>query len=445
LGFIPSEHHAPMTTASVDGWLRFRLSTLMFLHYFAMGAWIVPLATYLSESPVRGGLGFSPVRVGLIYSTTAVAGMVAPLFIGLLADRLFRSDRLLVVLNLAAGGFLLAAGVTCRDADPGDPDATFARLYGFWLAYSFCLMVCNTLASSVTLRNLHHPERHFSGVRLFGTVGWIVAGWAVSFALRPMSPDPVFLAGGAAVVLGLFCLLLPHTPPIGTGRSLADALGVPALGLFRDGSFAVMIAAAFMVTITQAFYNLFGNRYLTELGAPAPAALQTIAQFAEVGCMLLVAPCLARFGVRGMMMLGLAGWTVRFAVLATGDVPAIAVVALPLHGLSFSFFFLVAALYIDRLAPRHLRAAAQGINGFVTLGVGSLAGNWLAGRAVESATRDGSVSWEGIWLMPALGSAVALLFFVVGFRPAESRPARVESVSVPERAVPCPIGPAVVD
>jgi nucleoside transporter len=418
---------------------------MMFLHYFAMGAWIVPLATYLSESPANGGLGCSPVRVGVLYSTTAVAGMVAPMFIGLLADRLFRSDRLLVILNIAAGGFLLAAAVVCRDANPTEPDATFVRLYALWLAYSMCLMVCNTLTSSVTLRNLHHPERHFSGVRLFGTVGWIAAGWAVSFVARPLSPEPVFLAGGASVVLGLFCLLLPHTPPIGKGRSLADALGVPALGLFRNLSFAVLIASALMVTITQAFYNLFGNRYLRELGVPAPAALMTVAQFAEVGCMLLVAPCLARFGVRGMLMLGLAGWTVRFAILSTGNVPAIAAVALPLHGLSYSFFFLVAALYIDRLAPRHLRAAAQGINTFVTLGIGSLAGNWLAGRAVQSATQGGSVEWEGVWLVPCLGSAVALFVFVVGFRPrASARPVATVD-EAPAAAVPCPVGPPAVD
>jgi nucleoside transporter len=451
---------------------------MMFGQYLILGSWIVTLATYLMSSPARGGLNFPAADAAWIYSTTAFAGIVAPLFIGLLADRLFAAEKLMGVLHLLGAVLLGVAGWWCFDRQPqvaaayraaaaseiiegipvleweqrilSNPQApslaeqrqvaqslqrvnespevirqvreTFLPLLLLMSAYSFCLITTLALGNVVAYRNLPDPQHTFSRVRLFGTVGWIVAGLQIELFLEVISAAPLFSAAGLSAVLGLYCFTLPRTPPAGQSRSLGEAFGLPALSMFRESSFGALIFCALGIAVVQQFYTVYANRFLTEMRLPHPAAVQTVAQVAEVLCMLLLPFALRRLGVKLTILLGILGWVARNAIFATGQAAAIIGIGLPLHGLSYTFFFIVASMYVDRHAPPHLRASAQGIFTFVASGAGPLLGNWLSAKVVQSNTMGDSVSWPTVWLVPAGISGLILLICLVLFHDSQTRP-----------------------
>jgi nucleoside transporter len=249
----------------------------------------------------------------------------------------------------------------------------------------------------------------------------MVAGFAVELGMRAVSPAPLWLAAAGSAVLGIYSLVaLPHTPPSGRGRSLGDALGLPAFALFRDRSFAALIACGVALAVLQQFYNVFANPFLRDLEVPRPALVMTVAQVSEVLCMLSFPFAVARWGLRGMMLIGLVGWALRNGVFATGSVAAVVALGLPLHGVAYSYFFIVLALYVDRVAPPHLRASAQGMLTFLVVGIGSWAGNALSGAVVEAQRFGDAVTWGKVWLVPTVGSVVVTAAFLALVRPPRS-------------------------
>jgi nucleoside transporter len=426
--------------------VRARLSVMMFLFYFSVGAWAVTLSTYLMSAPTRGGLNFTTTQVGWVYSTFAFGGMLAPLAIGLLADRLFAAQRVLGVAGLVCALLLLAAGWWCDSNYPRMADAyhqaaaaesvldppaldrvnddpevrrvaaeTFRPLFGLMLAYCVGLQVGITLTTVITLRNLPDPGG-FSRVRLYGTLGWIVAGYAIGQFLAAVSPQPLYLASASAGLLGLFAFWLPHTPPKGVGRTPAEMFGLPALTLFRDRSFGVFVGVTFAASAMNQFYGIYAHRYLTDLGVPKPEQVMTLGQLVEAACMFAIPWLGPRHRVKGLMLLGLVGWVVRGAVMTWGAVPAVVAVGVPMHGWSYAFYYMVAATYLDREAPPHLRASAQGIITFASGGVGVWAGNVFAGLVVDHHRAGTVIDWPLVWVVPLVGSAAALVVFAVFFR-----------------------------
>lgn len=450
---------------------RIRLSCMMFGQYLILGSWLVTLATYLMNSATRGGLNFPPAYAGWIYSTMAFAGIIAPIFFGLLADRLFSAEKLMGCLHLLAALFLAAAASWCVNQQPrveaayrsaaeheqidgvpvsdlketesnspgDDPaarrrleeavqrvnrskqvmravDETFLPLFGMMLGYSLCIVTSLTLGNVIVFRNLHDTHRSFGKIRLYGTVGWIVAGIQLELFWNTQSASPLLFAAAASVIFGLFCFSLPNTPPSGQAKSVGAALGLPALLMFRERSFRVLILCALGVAAVQQFYGVYANRFLTELHVPHPAAVQTIAQVAEVGCMIGTSFLLKRIGVKATIALGLSGWLVRNALFASESSIAIIALGLPMHGMSYAFFFMVASMYVDRKAPLHLRASAQGIFTFVSMGAGTLLGNWLGALVVQAFTAGDTVDWTSVWLVPTCMSGAILLVYLTYFR-----------------------------
>ncbi|MBX9628319.1 MAG: MFS transporter [Gemmataceae bacterium] len=413
--------------------------------YFGLGAWVPTLSTYLMSAPGRGGLGLPTAEVGLVYSTFAFGGILAPLAIGLLTDRLFRGERVLGAACLGAAGLAYAAAAWCdasvpgmdaayqlaNPADPTDDPAVrqaageaFGRLFGLMLGYAVLLQLSLTLTTVVTLRNLADPTRQFARVRLWGTVGWIAAGAAVQEVFRPATTDVLYLAAAASALTGLYAFTLPATPPRGTGNSVGEVLGLPALRLFRDRSFGVFVAAAFVTTAANQFYVVYGNRYLIDHEVYKPALTMTLAQVVEVGCMFSIPFFDPRHRMKLLMAVGLGGYAVRGAVMAAGWVPAVVAVGVPMHGWGYTFFFIVASTYLDREAPPHLRASAQGIITFVSGGVGTWAGNLFAGWVVDRYRVGGVIDWAAVWLIP-LGVCVAVFAaFVVLFHPPREKDGR---------------------
>jgi nucleoside transporter len=399
---------------------------MMFLQYFGMGAWVVPLSRYLAAPPADGGLGFGPEYVGLIYATMPIAGMLSPLVIGPLADRYFAAEKLLGVFELASAALLLGAGcwstalgdVYARKAAAGiatdsmDDLARVGPLFALMLGYAFVFMPTLPLATVIALRNLDRPAETFGRVRLVGTFGWIVSGYVISLFLDPVSPQPLFLAAGTAAALGVAAFFLPHTPPKGRGRPIGDIIGLPALKMFADRAFVAFAAAALLVNMVNQFYTLFTTRFLHESGVGKPESVMTLAQWFEMGCMAVFPWLVRRFGLKTVMLAGLIGWGVRTAAFMTGSVPLMIAVAVPLHGVGYVLFTIVAAIFVDREAPPHLRAGAQSLVAFLGSGPAALAGNWLGGRIGDAYRSD----WPMIWLVPSLGCGLAALVFLALFR-----------------------------
>lgn len=408
-----------------SGKIRVRLAVMMFLQYSIIGAWAVPLATYLMAPPQAGGHGFSAAQVAWIYSATAFVGLLAPLMLGLLADRLFAAQKLLASLHVVGAGVLLAAGAYCderqqlaRSTDdlPGVAGETFGILLGLMILNAFVVVLTLALSNVTGFRNLKHPKRSFGGVRLYGTVAWIVVNVGIDFVGNPSSAQPLYVASVLSFVMAIYSLTLPHTPPARVGKGIAQALGLPALKMFRDPGFRILILSALCMAAVQQFYSVYTNPFLKDIQAPRPTALQTVAQFSEVGCMLVFPWVLAKYGVKITLAVGVLGWVVRNLIFATGSVPAIALAGLPLHGMCYTFFFVVANVYVDKHAPGHLRASAQGIFTFTSMGCGTLLGNFVSARVLESQRAVGITDWTTFWLVPAIAAAIVFVAFLILFR-----------------------------
>ena len=394
-----------------------RLAAMMFLQYFALGSWIVPLSRFLGGDPAAGGMGFDPPQVGHVYSTFALGGLVAPLFVGLLADKYLAADKLLRILHALMAVSLAAAGWWC-DAHAGpraDPAAAEWPLVGLMFGYNVCCLATLTLTNVIAFRHLPGGREQFGRVRLVGTLGWIVAGLLMAAALAPASGQPLYL-GAVASALMVTAGWLPRTPPKGHGRPLAEVVGLPAVKLFADRGFVVFAVVAFGCNLLNQFYVVQANPYLHEKGVPAVEAVLTLGQWVEMGCMAAVPWLLPRLGLKGVMLLGLAGWLLRAVALWTDSRLAGVLLGVPLHGWSYAFFGMVGSMFVDRRAPPHLRAGAQALVMLLTNGPALLAGNFIVGRVVQAHRASGVTDWPAVWLVSVVGYALALGVFAVAFR-----------------------------
>lgn len=349
----------------MNGTVRVKLSIMMLLQYAVWGAWAVSMGGYLS-----GTLKFSGAQIGAIYSTTAIAAMIAPLFVGYIADRLFATERVIAVLHLAGAGLLyLAANTT-------DPD----KLFQIMIAYSLCYMPTLALTNSLSFANIGNPEKDFPGIRVFGTWGWIIAGWIVGFGLNGATNQPILMAAGLSAVLGLFSFFLPHTPP--RGKSQGGEKGASVLSLLQDPTFLVFVVCSFLICIPLSLYYGFANVFLGEIEAPYPTALQTIGQMSEVGFMAAMPFFITRLGVKKMLAIGMLAWVARYLCFGTLSMPLV-IVGLVLHGICYDFFFVASQIYVDNRASADQRASAQSFIAFVTLGVGMFVGAYVGGYIVD--------------------------------------------------------------
>jgi nucleoside transporter len=389
--------------------VRLKLSVMMFLEYFIWGAWYVTMGTWL------GSLGFSGEQIGLTYGTTALAAMISPFFVGMFADRFFATQRLLAVLHLAGGVALFYAST----------QSAFWPLYIAVLVHTLFYMPTLALTNSLSFRQMADPGREFPTVRVLGTIGWIVAGLFVGTLGVEATGRPMQLAAAGSIVLAAFCLVLPHTPPQGTGRArVRDVLGLDALKLMKDRSFAVFVIGSFLVCIPLQFYYAFANPFLNAIGVTNAAGKMTMGQMSELGFMLLMPWFFRRLGVKQMLLVGMAAWVGRYFLFAYGDNGTLVwmlYLGILLHGICYDFFFVTGQIYVDQKAPPHMRAEAQGFITFVTYGVGMLIGSWLSGRVVDAYALPNGAGhdWQSIWLVPAAMAGVVLVLFALFFRSTE--------------------------
>ncbi len=387
--------------------LMVRLWIMVFLHYFVWSAWYVTMGTYLNDS-----LKFTGEQIGLAYGSTAVGALVSPFIVGIVADRFFATQRILAFLHLA-GAALLYWISTLKG---------FGQFYPALLAYTVTYMAGHGLTNALTLHHSKNPAREFPVIMVMASVGWIAAGLVVSWLQVETSAGMFHLAAGAALLMGLYSLTLPHTPPKGanTPISIGTLLGFDALKLLRDRSFATFMVCSFLICIPLSFYFSWMNVFMNELKIPNAAAKMTLGQVSDVVFLILLPILLPRLGVKGVLLIGIAAWAVRFGLFASfvGQPDALWMLFLGIgvHGMCYDFIFVMGRMYVDKHAGTDIRAAAQGLHGVVTLGAGMFIGTWLSGVVGQHFEVDKVHSWRDIWLVPAAMSGILIFVFALLFK-----------------------------
>ncbi|MES2733661.1 MAG: nucleoside permease [Bacteroidota bacterium] len=386
---------------------RVKLSTMMFLEYFVWGSWFVTLGTYLGTT-----LHFDGPQIGGIYTTVSIAAIVSPFFVGLIADRFFATQKVLGTLHLIGGIMLYVVS----------QQTSFVSFYATLLAYTLCYMPTLALTNAVAFRQMSDPGKEFGLIRVLGTTGWIVVGLLIGFLKIESSALTFQIAAAASILLGIYSFFLPHTPPQATGPvSIRDILGLDALALLKDRSFATMFIASMLICIPLAFYYSFANPFLNEVGLENAAGKMTMGQMSELGFMLLLPFFLTRLGVKRIVLLAMVCWSLRYVLFAFGNNGSMAwmlYLGIILHGICYDFFFVTGQIFVDRKAPAHLRSSAQGMITLATYGIGMLIGSWVAGSVVGQYTNATTLlhDWKSIWLVPAIAALVILLLFALLFK-----------------------------
>lgn len=385
--------------------IRVRLSIMMFLEFFVWGAWAVTLGAYLNT------IKFTGAQIGLAYSTTAFAAIVSPFFVGMIADRFFPAQIVLAVMHLLGAVLMFAVS---RITDP---------MMFFWmlLLYALCYMPTLALVNAISFHRMDDPGKQFPGVRVLGTLGWIVVGQAIGWLGWDTTVYPIQIAAAGSLAMGLYSLTLPNTPPKGreTKITIGEILGLETLKLMKDRSFAVFVISSLLISIPLAFYYSFTNAFLNEIGWPNPAGRMTFGQMSEVIFMLVMPFFFRKLGIKMMLLVGMLAWTVRYVFFAFGDLSmlgsAMFFAGILLHGICYDFFFVTGQLYVDRKAPVEIRANAQGFIALVTYGAGMVIGNNIAGRIVDMYKTDTGHLWKTIWLYPAAMALVIVVLFAIFF------------------------------
>ncbi len=384
---------------------------MMFLQFFVWGAWYVTVGNFMVEE----GMGDI---THWAYTVGPLAAIISPFFLGMVADRYFDVEKLLGVLHLLSAGALLLAPMVSNS-----PTLFIVVLGVHMLCYTPTLGLSNSLA----FHNITNQEKQFPLIRVFGTIGWIVAGVLVSSVLgADQTALPFYVAGSVGIVLGLFCFSLPHTPPPAaskTSASFREIMGIDALKQLSGRSFNIFLISSLLICIPLAAYYNFAPIFINDAGLANPATTMSFGQMSEVLFMLAMPFFFRRLGVKWMLLVGMGAWVLRyvlFALSASTGVVWMILFGIILHGICYDFFFVTGQIYVDKKSSPEIRGQAQGILVLVTYGMGMFIGaqlsGWLynyykAGNEVMSADQ-----WQAFWWVPAIFAGVIMLMFAVFFR-----------------------------
>lgn len=378
-----------------------KLSVMMLLEYFIWGAWYVTMGTYMSTF-----LNASGVQIGAAYSALAIATMISPFFVGMVADRFFAAQKIMGVLHVVGAALLyFATQVTGNTA-----------FYWVILFYSLLYMPTIALSNSIAFQQMTDPGKQFPWIRVFGTLGWILAGIMIGNLGIEKTATTFHMAAGASLALGIISFALPNTPP--KGKSSESVIGTEAFVLFKDRPYLIFFIAAILVCIPLSFYYGFANLFLNEVGMNNAAGKMILGQVSEAVFILAIPFLFNSIGVKKMLLLGMTAWILRYVCFAFGNVDTglwMLYAGIILHGICYDFFFVTGYMYTEKKAGEKIKNAAQGLFTFATYGVGMMIGTWFSGYTVDAYTTDVK-DWQSIWMVPAYIAIGVLLYFILFFK-----------------------------
>jgi len=396
---------------------RVQLSSMMFFNFFVWGIWFVTMGTYLT----KGNIGATDGQTGLAYGTQCLGAIIAPFIIGMIADKFFAAQKILGVLHLAGAGLLYY--ITTQ--------TTFGSFYSLLLIYMIIYMPTLALVNAIALKQVTSAEKQFSGLRMWGTIGWIVAGAIIQWMAWENNPESLSItykvAAATSALFGVYSFFLPNTPPPKAGQkvSISEVLGLDALKILKDKNYLIFFIASILICIPLAFYYGQANLFLNESGMVGAAGKMTLGQVAETVFLFLMPFFFKRFGVKQMLLIGMFAWVLRYLLFSYGDMNSglwMLYFGIILHGICYDFFFVTGQIYTDHKAGERVRSSAQGLITLATYGVGMYIGFWAAGKIVGSyAITDaaGKVinhNWQTIWIYPCLFAAGVSLLFMIFFK-----------------------------
>lgn len=398
---------------------RIQLSVMMFLNFFVWGIWFVTMGTYLT----KGNIGASDPQTGLAYGTQCLGAIIAPFIIGMIADKFFAAQKILGVLHLAGAALLWLIAT----------QSSFGSFYTLLLIYMILYMPTLALVNSITLKQVTNAEKQFSGIRMWGTIGWIVAGLIILWMAWEKDPSSLNITYKVAALIaagfGIYSFFLPDTPPPKAGQktSVSEMLGLDALNVLKDKNYLMFFIASILICIPLAFYYGQANLFLNEAGMVGAAGKQTMGQMSETVFLFLMPLFFARFGIKQMLLIGMFAWVARYFLFAYGDAGSniwMLYAGIILHGICYDFFFVTGQIYTDQKAGPKVRSSAQGLITLATYGLGMYIGFYLAGQYVNKyKMAAGGHDWAKIWIFPALFAAGVALLFIVFFRNDKKTPA----------------------
>lgn len=394
--------------------IRTKLSFMMFLEFFIWGAWFVTLGTFLNNN-----LNASGPETGAVFSTQSWGAIIAPFIIGLIADRYFNAEKILGILHIC-GAILMYLMYNATN---------ISVFYPYVLSYMILYMPTLALVNSVSFNQMNDPEKEFSNIRIWGTIGWIAAGLLISFMFHWDSQNGVkegllkntfLMAGIGSIILGIFSFILPKTPPKGAGDKItvSDILGLDALKLLKDKNFLIFFISSILICIPLAFYYQNANNFLTNIGVDNPTGKMTIGQASEVLFLLALPFFFKKFGFKKTILVGMLAWAVRYILFAygnAGELSFMLITGIALHGICYDFFFVAGQIYTNSKAGEKFKSSAQGLITLATYGVGMLIGFMVAGQITEVYKINGAEDWKMIWLIPAGIAFVVFLIFALLF------------------------------
>ena len=387
-----------------------QLSLLMFFQFFIWGAWFVTMGTFLSQEFNSTGSELS-----LAYETQSIGAIIAPFIIGLIADKYFAAQKVLGTIHLFGAFLLYNAGVS----------ENFSHFYPYILIYMLLYMPTLALANSVAFRQMKDPSKEFAPIRIFGSIGWIIAGLLIGYfsweSLNTLK-NTFYMSSFVSLILGVYSFTLPNTPPIiekNKNKTISQIIGLDALKILNDKAYLVFFIASILICIPLAFYYQHANQFLNEIGMEAAAAKMTLGQISEVLFLSLLPFFIKRFGFKSTLIVGIFAWGLRyllFSLGADGINSWMLILGIILHGICYDFFFVSGQIYTNLKCKPEYKSSAQGLITLATYGLGMLIGFRIAGYLTDLYVISDGHDWEKIWIQPSIFSFVILILFIFTFR-----------------------------